>query len=172
MVKYLKKEDSLIVWTTALSHLWSWKELLQETPSKDKMDKFMLSLLDPIYQKLKWEDTGSHVERLCCLWFFIDESSSCFRLLRQKILSAAIDVGHKEVVAKAKEEFKQLVENKAHVSANLQKLVYSVGIKTGSKEDWDWCFKKYKTTKIPSDRGQLLTALGDSKDIFVLQGFD
>ena len=49
---------------------------------------------------------------------------------------------------------------------------YSVGIKTGSKEDWDWCFNKYKTTKIPSDRGQLLTALGDSKDVFVLQGFD
>ena len=90
--------------------------------------------------------------------------------MRQQILKAAIDNGHKNVIAFAKEQFQMLRNNKTYVSANLQELVYSVGIKTGSKDDWAWCFEKYKKSKIPSDRNQLLTSLGDSTEVFTIQG--
>ena len=63
MATYLVKEESLIVWLTALSHLSTWVELLQETSGRETLNKFVLSLLDPMYNKLKWEDTGDHVER-------------------------------------------------------------------------------------------------------------
>ena len=63
MATYLVKEESLIVWLTALSHLSTWVELLQETSGRETLNKFILSLLDPMYNKLKWEDTGDHVER-------------------------------------------------------------------------------------------------------------
>ena len=84
-------------------------------------------------------------------------------------MRAAIAANHKDAIAKAKDQFRQMVDNHTHVSANLQELVYSVGIKTGGEDDWQWCYNQYKTTNIPSDRGQLLKALGDSKDIFTLQ---
>ena len=91
------------------------------------------------------------------------------RLLRQRILRSTIAAGQNDAIAKAKDQFRQLVDNHTHVSANLQELVYSVGIKTGGEDEWQWCYNQYKTTNIPSDRGQLLKALGDSKDIFTLQ---
>jgi len=155
MIMYLVKEDSFIVWTTALSHLAIWKNLLQETPARELMNEFILSLLDPLYRKLKWEDKGDHIERL----------------LRQKILRAAIDYGHKDVTYLAKEEFRTHLVNKTHISPNLQELVYSVGIRTGSKEDWVWCYETYKNSNIPSERSQLLISLGDSQDVFVIQGY-
>ena len=91
------------------------------------------------------------------------------RLLRQRILRAAIEAGHKEAIDEARGQFQKLKENQTHVSANLQDLVYSVGIKTGGEDEWQWCYNKYKTTNIPSERGTLLRALGDSKNIFTLQ---
>ena len=63
MATYLVKEESLIVWLAALSHLSTWVELLQETSGRKTLNKFILSLLDPMYKKLKWEDTGDHVDR-------------------------------------------------------------------------------------------------------------
>ena len=94
-----------------------------------------------------------------------------FRLLRQKILRAAIDYGHKDVTYLAKEEFRTHLVNKTHISPNLQELVYSVGIRTGSKEEWVWCYETYKNSNIPSERSQLLISLGDSQDVFVIQGY-
>ena len=94
---------------------------------------------------------------------------STFRLLRQRILKAAITAGHKEAIQKAKDQFNALMSSGTHVSANLQELVYSVGILTGGQAEWEWCYNQYRTTNIPSDRGQLLKALGDAKDIFTLQ---
>lgn len=155
MATYLVKEESYIVWLTALSHLSTWVELLQETSGREHLNRFILNLIGPIYSKLAWEDTGDHVERL----------------LRQRILRAAIEAGHKEAIEEAKGQFQKLKENQTHVSANLQDLVYSVGIKTGGEDDWQWCYNKYKTTNIPSDRSTLLKALGDSRNIFTLQSY-
>ena len=84
-------------------------------------------------------------------------------------MRAAIDAGHTDAIAEAKRQFQGMKENQTHVSANLQDLVYSVGIKTGGEDDWKWCYNKYKTTNIPSNRRTLLTALGDSKNTFTLQ---
>ena len=62
MATYLVREESLIVWLTALSHLSTWAELLQETSARENMNKFILSIIDPMYKKLGWEDTGDHVQ--------------------------------------------------------------------------------------------------------------
>ena len=63
MAAYLVKEESLIVWMTALSHLSTWAELLQETSGRENMNKLILSLVQPMYEKLGWEDKGDHVEK-------------------------------------------------------------------------------------------------------------
>jgi len=155
MSQYLVKEDSLVVWLTALTHLQTWEQLLQETQARQSINRWILSLIGPVYGSLGWEDKGSHVERL----------------LRQRILKAALGAGHKEALSKAGAMFRKLMEDGEHVPANLQELVYSVGIKTGGEAEWEWCYNQYKTTNIPSDKGQLIQALGDTKDIFILQRY-
>ena len=70
----------------------------------------------------------------------------------------------------AKEMFQKMKENQS-VPANLKQLVFSIGVKTGSDEDWTWCYEKYKNTNIPSDRSILLHALGETNNIFTIQKY-
>merc|ERR1712154_85650 len=84
---------------------------------------------------------------------------------------AAVTAGHKEAISAARSQFHSLMTDGTHVPANLQELVYSVGIKTGGEAEWNWCYQHYRNTNIPSDRGHLIKALGDTKDIFLLQRY-
>jgi len=149
------EEDSLAVWSTALSHLTSWTEILGETRGRQGLERLVLHLIDKKYNKLGWEDTGEHTERL----------------LRQKILKAAVDAGHTKAVDHAKELFQGLLTGKETIPANLQELVYSVGAREEGKEAWDWCWQRYTTTNIPSERRSLLYALGKTKDIFIIKRY-
>jgi len=128
-------------------------ELLQDTQARHISNRWVVRLVKPVYTKLGWEDTGDHVKKL----------------LRQRVLHAAVSAGHEEAISAAKSSFHSLMTNGTPVPANMQELVYSVGIKTGGEAEWSWCHQKYRSTNIPSDRGQLIKALGDSKDIFILQ---
>ena len=84
-------------------------------------------------------------------------------------MKALIEADHVEAIKKTKEMFVQLKTNQSSISSNLRNLVFSVGVMTGSEEDWTWCHDLYTTTNVPSDRALLLHALGDTTDIFILQ---
>merc|ERR1712227_266929 len=89
MVTYLVNETSLVPWETALAHLSTWAELLEETNARNNLKKFILFLIDKIYKKLDWQDQGSHLDRL----------------LRGKILHAAVEADHGDAIKTAKEKF-------------------------------------------------------------------
>ena len=93
------------------------------------------------------------------------------RLLREDILKALVEAEHTEAIAKAKSMFQELKKNNSAVSANLKSLVFSVGVKTGDEEDWKWCYDKYTSTNIPSDRAMLIGSLGASNNVLVLQRY-
>ena len=157
LIAYLPQERSLVPWQVALSHLSSLSELFIETESREKLNAFIVSLLKPVYKELGWEDNGTHVQRL----------------LREHIIKAAIEAGYSEAVNEAKDRFVKLKEDEARagVAANLRSLVYSVGVREGGADEWTWCFQRYLTTNIPSDRAVLLSAMGDSTDIITLQKY-
>ena len=153
LIKYLKNERSLVPWEVAIHHLSLLSELFRETDARGYLNKFILSLINPTYRELGWEDTGSHLDKL----------------LRGHILKFAVEAEHKDARDKAKEMFTKLRQDEKSVPANLRNLVYSVGIMTGDEGDWRWCYDKYSSTNIPSERALLLNALGDSTNIFTLQ---
>ena len=157
LVSYLTKERSLVPWQVALSHLSSLSDLFMETESRVKLNKFIVSLLEPVYRELGWQDIGTHVERL----------------LREHIIKAAIEAEHPEAVKEARDLFVKLQQggDQAEVAANLRSLVYSVGVREGGAEEWEWCYQRFLDTNIPSDRAILLSAMGDSKDIITLQKY-
>ena len=93
---------------------------------------------------------------------------SISRILRARILKAAVDADHSSAIEKAKEMFQKL-KQKQTVPANLKQLVFSIGIRTGNDKDWSWCYEKYKSSNIPSDRAILLHALGETNNIFTIQ---
>ncbi len=60
---YLLKETEVVPWASALRHLGSWKLLLRETDLVPKINGLIRHLISPIYNKLGWEDEGTHLEK-------------------------------------------------------------------------------------------------------------
>lgn len=54
------------------------------------------------------------------------------------------------------------------VVPNLRNVVYSAGVKYGGKEEWQFCWKQYQETQVPSEKRLLLTALGNTQDMWQL----
>ena len=153
MLGYLKKERSLVPFQVALSHVYQLDNLFRETDARKYLKKYTRELLEPVYKELGWADTGSHVDRI----------------LRDKVIKALIEADHQEAIDKTKEMFVKMKSGQSSVPSNLRNLVFSVGVITGGEEDWRWCHDQYTTTNIPSDRALLLSAMGDTTDIFLLQ---
>ena len=121
-----RNEESLGVWQTALHHLRTWAHILNEGSGREGVHRMLIKITSEIYAKLGWKDEGSHVRKL----------------LRQKILTAVLDAGHAEAIEKAKELFNGQMSGKAGVAANLQELVYSVGVREGAAKEWKWCWDR------------------------------
>ena len=152
---YLQSESSLAVWTAALAHLHTWREILGETSARQGLDSLVLSLLSQQYASLGWTDSGSHLDKL----------------LRQRVLGAMVQAGRREAVDKARGLFRNLMAGNGTVAANLQGLVYGVGVREGGREEWRWCWERYLATNVPSERSSLLKALGETRDVFIIQDF-
>jgi hypothetical protein len=105
--------------------------------------------------RLGWEDQGDHVSNL----------------LRTKVLKAVAGAEQPEATNKAKGMFKEIMEGKMKAPANLQELVYSVGVREGGPAEWDWCWRRYNSTNVPSERSNLLKALGETRDVFAVQRY-
>jgi len=67
--------------------------------------------------------------------------------------------------------FKEEKDNNTNVPVEIQEVVYCSGISQGDRQDWDWAYKQYTTTNIPSHRGVILSALACSRDTIVLQEY-
>ena len=63
MCLYLLKEEEIVPWAAALRHLDFWKVILQETDVIPGMNRLLRHLISPVYNKLGWEDKGTHMER-------------------------------------------------------------------------------------------------------------
>ena len=60
---YLHQETHYIPWHTAFRHLFSWVELLFNYPAHKNMLEFVSTLINPHYERIGWNDTGSHLDR-------------------------------------------------------------------------------------------------------------
>lgn len=63
MVSYLVKETEIVPWAAALRHLSAWKIDLADSDLMPMIDAFILHLIGPIYDKIGWEDKGTHTEK-------------------------------------------------------------------------------------------------------------
>lgn len=155
MSLYLLKEKELVPWLTALSQLELWTDLMRESPGVEKLRGFILHLIGPMYNQLGWDTSGDHVQQL----------------LRQRILEVAIAARDPSAIKEAVKRFRGLVDNKEHVPADLQDVVYNAGVRYGKEADWEYCFSKYNTTNVPSERSILLGAMAHTTDTYTLQRY-
>ena len=62
-----------------------------------------------------------------------------------------------------------LSKNRIEIPADIKDVVYNTAIRTGSSEEWDFLVKKFKTTKVDSDRQKYLSAISATEDQITLR---
>ncbi|KAJ8311423.1 hypothetical protein KUTeg_010778 [Tegillarca granosa] len=88
--------------------------------------------------------------------------------LRQIILTTACDVGVKKAVKYAKDLFTKWKDEGVPVPTLYSMVVYSVGVREGSVEEWDHVWNKSLTTNVAAEREMLLEALAYTQKPWLL----
>ena len=153
MCLYLLKEQDYVPWAMALEHLQKWKQTLQETNLVPQLNYLLRHILTPQYNKLGWNDKGSHNDRL----------------MRTLILTHAVASKMPEALDRAKKYFADLKASQKPVPPDFRWIVYSTGVKYGSPEDWNFAWRMYNSTQVASERSLWLRALAASNDPYILQ---
>lgn len=120
----------------------------------------MLSLLEPLYQSVGFQDstTDPHLDQY----------------KRVKVLKWACRLDHQDCVAQSVNLFKQWMMNpksKSIISPNLKDVVYCTAIAAGGKKEWEFAWSQYLASNVGSEKSKLLTALGCSKKIWILSRY-
>ncbi|XP_015918798.1 glutamyl aminopeptidase [Parasteatoda tepidariorum] len=155
LTRYLIKEEDYVPWETAILHMEVLDVLMQESPGLFLFHKYLKKLLKPVADILRWTDDGDHLKKK----------------LRSAVLRALMRFGDEDTINKAKQIFQNWLKLQVKVAPNLRSVVYSTGVKFGGKEEWQFCWKKYQETHIPSEKRLLLTALGYTQDMWQLSQY-
>jgi len=142
-------ERDYVPWETALSHFSSLDAVMGGHPL---MRKYLIRLLLPTLKFLGWKDEGTHLTRK----------------LRASLLKAAIMYGEEDSIKNAKSFFDRWVTNSYRIAPNFREVVYTTGVRFGGSREWDFCWKKYTTSKVPSEQRLLLDALGSTRNPWLL----
>lgn len=63
------------------------------------------------------------------------------------------------------------LNNSSSVSPNLKNIVYCTAIKYGDQLEWDFAWERFQKTTIPSEKETILSALGCSRETWILTRF-
>ncbi|XP_056646326.1 endoplasmic reticulum aminopeptidase 1-like isoform X2 [Diorhabda sublineata] len=152
---YLKNEREYAPWATAIEHLKSWARRLSESLAYKAFLKYMRTLLTPVTKFIGWNKNKSHMEKL----------------LRARVLSAAILCELNETISVAKTQFQNwMIQNKS-IDPNLKEIIYSAGVKYGGMNEWQYCWNYYKNSTSANEKQILLKALGVALDPWLLQRY-
>jgi len=161
---YLSNELEYIPWASALTGLSYINRMLKRTPAYGAFKKYMLKIIDPIYTKLGFNAKP--------------EDSHLDILLRKKAVSWACSMGNKDCLDKAQENFSNwmgMVEpdmaEANPVDVNLKYETYCNAISDGSDEEWDFAWQRYKGSHVASEKSTILSALGCTKEVWLLNRY-
>lgn len=164
VTEYLRNEEEYIPWASALSGFSYLNKMLRRTAAYGDFKRYMLQLVDPIYTKLGFnaKPDDSHLDIK----------------LRKKAIKWACNMGHKDCLNKATENFgvwMGMVEPDAELSnpidVNLKYQTYCNAIAKGSEEEWDFAWERYKASNVASEKATLLQALGCTEEIWLMNRF-
>ncbi|XP_063887402.1 aminopeptidase N-like [Scylla paramamosain] len=160
LAAYLKKETSYTPWATALDNLKYIHKLFSRTGAYGALKDFMLSLLEPLYKSVGFQDSPTDPH--------IDQSK------RVKMLKWACKLGHEDCVTQSVSLFKQWMMNPKSdsiISPNLKDVVYCTAIAAGKNKEWEFAWNQYLNSNVGSEKSRILKALGCSKKIWILSRY-
>ncbi|CAL1533887.1 unnamed protein product [Lymnaea stagnalis] len=152
--KYMINETDYFVWEEALASIYFLESQLKLQEEYDILKSYLLTLAHPLIDTLGWGDSGNHLTKK----------------LRTSMIYLAVAMEYQPAIDKGIELFKQWIINESYdLNSDLRGIIYSTGLKYGTKSDWDQVFERYLRSNVPSEKSLLLSSLAATKDSRVLQ---
>merc|ERR1719153_1277968 len=164
VTEYLHKEVDYVPWNSALSGLAYIDTMLKRTPAYGDFKRFMLKRIEPIFTKLGFNarEDDTHLDIL----------------LRKQVVRWACSMGNKQCLEEAKENFNDWMkleepdmEEANQVDVNMKYETYCNAISNGGLEEWDFAWERYKKSLVASEKSALLSALGCTKEVWLLNRY-
>uniref|UniRef100_A0A4W3J228 Aminopeptidase n=1 Tax=Callorhinchus milii TaxID=7868 RepID=A0A4W3J228_CALMI len=139
-------EPNYTVWSDLSCNLGTLSTLLSHTEFHEEIQEFVKCLFSPIGQKLGWDPrhTEGHLEAL----------------LRGLVLGKLGKAGHTPTLEEARRRFKDHVEGKQVLSADLRSPVYLTVLKHGDAATLETMLKLHKQADLQEERVRIERVLG------------
>ncbi|XP_066270940.1 aminopeptidase N-like [Branchiostoma lanceolatum] len=153
--RYLEREQEYLPWASASGAFGYISNMMAGTDSNQHLERYVLKLVLPVYNRLGWDDTGGHLEKYN----------------RMTALSLACYFGYNGCLQNASQKFSEW-RGGASVSPNLKNVVYCYGIANGNENDWNFAWQRYLSTDtVASEKALLLSALACTADQYLLSRY-
>uniref|UniRef100_A0A8B9TX94 Aminopeptidase n=1 Tax=Anas zonorhyncha TaxID=75864 RepID=A0A8B9TX94_9AVES len=156
LTKYLTNEEDYLPWQRVISSVSYIANMLEdETDLYPKFQDYFRHLVKPIVNKVGWNDSGDHLERL----------------LRASVLDFACSMNDPESLSNASQQFEQWLQGTT-IAANLRLLVYRYGMQnSGNESSWNYMFKMYQDTSLAQEKEKMLYGLASVRNISLLDRY-
>ncbi len=148
------EEDNYIVWTEIGTGLGKLSQLYAKTKTIDKLNKFILRLYTPIFQKLTWDKQ--------------EKDSHTTSLLRAHVIGKLGSAGDKQVINEAKKRF-TLIEKGEKIDPDLRGVIYALIAKYGGPKEYKILQAMYKKETLHEEKNRIGYALADFRQKDLLE---
>ncbi|CAL7935733.1 unnamed protein product [Xylocopa violacea] len=155
---YLMREDNYLPFKSLFSGFTYLDQRLSGNDEYYKeFKKFVLILIHDIYKKIGYTDHSSD-DRLTVL-------------LRNELNKWACNYGHEGCVKTFTNMFQQWRQRNVTIAPNQHPVAYCMGVKHGTKEDWEFLWNEYYNSNSATQQIVILQALGCTENTALLEKY-
>ncbi|KAH8332337.1 hypothetical protein KR074_001324 [Drosophila pseudoananassae] len=165
LIEYLQREREYLPWKSAFENLKRVGRIVRQTPDFEFFKRYMKKLISPIYEHLNGiNDTFSAIKQQ-------DQV-----LLKTMVVNWACQYQVSDCVPQALNYYRNWraepnPDEKNPVPINVRSTVYCTSIKHGNDADWEFLWTRYKKSNVAAEKHTILTALGCSREVWLLQRY-
>ncbi|XKL66949.1 hypothetical protein PGB90_010369 [Kerria lacca] len=159
---YLQYELEYIPWMAGFSVFEYLNYMLRRTGSYDKFKIYLSYLMTKLY-----ENTG----------FFEKSNDDQLEIYRRvEVLGYACKLGFEDCVRNSVNQFHSWrfapqPDTNNPISPNLKGTVYCTAIRVGGQREWEFAWQRYLKSNVGSEKDILLSALGCSRETWILSRY-
>ncbi|XP_046543779.1 glutamyl aminopeptidase-like [Haliotis rubra] len=151
LTRYLKNELNYVPWRAFVDSIEFLRGMIATKEAYVYLQQYLRDLVTPVY------NTATYVK-----------GSLPDKYLHRIILGMACDVGVGNAVKYAKSTFNAWKTYNTVLAADLSVLIYSVGIREGGTDEWDFVWEKAQSTSVASERQIMMEALAQTQKPWLL----
>ncbi|XP_023173795.2 aminopeptidase N [Drosophila hydei] len=161
LTRYLAYETNRVPWKAAITNFNFIDSMFINSGDYDLLKNYLSKLLSRVYNEVVDKDSQSDNENIPLL------------LKRFEILSMACHLGQQQCISDSTKQFQNWVQSPNPdsynpINPNMRGIVYCAAIQYGTEHEWDFAFERYLKTNVPAEKELLLSALGCSKEPWLL----